>query len=196
MRGKQQHSGTRGRKRIVSFGSSRRVLGSFALSTIVFAVAPPAVATSVPSAEGGFFPLATIGASTTSTSTTTLPAPARCSQPLSTGALPTTTDCLFILRTSVALEDCQPPCVCDANGDSNATATDSLFCLNAAVGLTVALACPCPTTTTTTMPDCMPGELLCTGVCIDPNSDPDNCGSCGGTCGDGQVCVGGLCMPG
>lgn len=45
---------------------------------------------------------------------------------------------------------------------------------------------------------CVPGELMCGGVCVDTLSDPENCGSCGVTCqmtsGLGG-CDGGVCAP-
>jgi hypothetical protein len=39
---------------------------------------------------------------------------------------------------------------------------------------------------------CDSGEL-CDGGCVDVDSDPANCGSCGNTCADGDVCVSGEC---
>jgi hypothetical protein len=80
---------------------------------------------------------------------------AGCSQPVTTGAAPTASDCLFVLRTAVGSQTCEPSCVCDVNGDSGTTAVDALFCLKKAVGENLALACDCPvvtTTTTTTLP--------------------------------------------
>lgn len=83
-------------------------------------------------------PAAPIGATTT---------PA-CSQPVSTGAMPVASDCLFILNAAVGLQTCG--CECDPSGDSKTTATDALTCLNVAVGVDLPLACPCGGTTTTT----------------------------------------------
>jgi hypothetical protein len=37
------------------------------------------------------------------------------------------------------------------------------------------------------------GKLKCDGVCIDPQTDVSNCGSCGNVCGQGQTCQGGTC---
>ena len=37
--------------------------------------------------------------------------------------------------------------------------------------------------------ECARGQLLCAGECIDPNSDPHNCGACG------SVCAGSDCGP-
>jgi hypothetical protein len=39
---------------------------------------------------------------------------------------------------------------------------------------------------------CRPGLLECGGVCVDPDSDPANCGGCGKSCGTG-ACGGGVC---
>jgi len=68
-----------------------------------------------------------------------------CSQPLSTGTAPTASDCLFILRTAVGAQTCDPVCVCDTNGAGGTTATDALLCLKAAVAEPVTLSCPCET---------------------------------------------------
>lgn len=56
---------------------------------------------------------------------------------------------------------------------------------------------------TTTGDMCDPGELLCDGECIDPQSDDDHCGACGFSCmigdklGNGEVggCLDGECQP-
>ena len=86
-------------------------------------------------------------------------APARaatgdCSQPVSAGAQPVATDCLFILNAAVGLQSCDPACICAPKGTLPTSATDALVCLNATVGVPVDLQCPCepPTTTTTTVP--------------------------------------------
>ncbi len=74
-----------------------------------------------------------------------------CSQPVSSGASPVATDCLYILRTAVGLLTCDPTCICDLNASGgNPNATDSLGCLNAAVGVPNLLNCDCPTGSTTT----------------------------------------------
>jgi hypothetical protein len=52
---------------------------------------------------------------------------------------------LFILRTAVGTQTCDPLCICDANGAGGTTATDALLCLKAAVAEPVTLACPCET---------------------------------------------------
>jgi hypothetical protein len=76
----------------------------------------------------------------------------QCAQPLSSGAQPTASDCLFILKAAVGTEVCQPECVCVPSGSLPIKATDALLCLNAAVGAPVSLDCPCePTTTSTTV---------------------------------------------
>jgi hypothetical protein len=73
-----------------------------------------------------------------------------CSRPVTTGASPTASDCLFVLRTAVGSETCSPECVCDVNGDGSSTAVDALVCLKKAVGQDVTLGCECPIVTTTT----------------------------------------------
>lgn len=75
-----------------------------------------------------------------------------CSQPVSTGVTPKSSDCLFILQVSVGTEVCEPACICDPTGAGGATSTDSLLCLKKAVGEEIELLCPCvPDTTTTTV---------------------------------------------
>ncbi len=44
--------------------------------------------------------------------------------------------------------------------------------------------------------NCADGESVCGGVCTDLDTDRDNCGTCGTTCGDGLVCAGGQCVEG
>jgi hypothetical protein len=73
-----------------------------------------------------------------------------CGQPVSNGASPTATDCLFILRAAVGSSTCDPTCICDLNGNGGSpNATDALTCLNVAVGNPSLLNCICDTTTTT-----------------------------------------------
>ena len=38
-----------------------------------------------------------------------------------------------------------------------------------------------------------PGSKLCNGKCVDVSLDPKNCGDCGATCSDGEVCSAGKC---
>jgi hypothetical protein len=64
-----------------------------------------------------------------------------CGQPVSNGAAPTASDCLFILRTAVGTETCG--CICNVNGQSPTTAVDALLCLKKAVGQDVDLLCSC-----------------------------------------------------
>ena len=83
---------------------------------------------------------------TSSTTTTTLVTQLRCAQPVSSGASPVASDCLFILGASVGIQSCEPDaCVCDPSGDGNIVATDALLCLNAAVGNPATLDCQCGT---------------------------------------------------
>ncbi len=75
-----------------------------------------------------------------------------CGQPLSTGADPVATDCLFILRAAVSLETCSPECICDPTGTGGVVASsDALACLQSVVGSTGLLNCSCDGTTTTTL---------------------------------------------
>jgi len=98
--------------------------------------------------------------------TVTTAAQGDCAQPLSTGATPTASDCLFILRTAVGTQTCDPVCICDPNGAGGTTATDALFCLKAAVAEPVTLACPCETVGEASLafavnPDpVLPGEVI------------------------------------
>jgi hypothetical protein len=73
-----------------------------------------------------------------------------CSQPLSDGDGPVASDCLFILNAAVGAATCTPECICAPSGALPITATDSLICLNSAVGTPVTLDCPCDPETTTT----------------------------------------------
>jgi len=66
-----------------------------------------------------------------------------CGQPVSNGAGPVATDCLFILQAAVGAQTCDPLCPCDLNGSGgNPNATDALSCLNASVGVPGLLNCP------------------------------------------------------
>jgi hypothetical protein len=46
-------------------------------------------------------------------------------------------------------------------------------------------------------PTCPEGSTLCSGSCVDPATDPANCGTCGNACfvSAGQSCVAGGCTP-
>jgi cytochrome c553 len=85
-----------------------------------------------------------VTSTSTSTTTTTLPGNLNCAQPVSSGAAPVASDCLFILNVAVGAQTCTPEaCVCDPTGDGSVAATDALLCLNVAVGGGAALNCPC-----------------------------------------------------
>jgi hypothetical protein len=72
-----------------------------------------------------------------------------CGLPLSSGSLPRTNDCLYILKAAVQLASCEL-CICDTDGNAFLAATDAQRCLRSAVGLGDALSCPdCAVTTTT-----------------------------------------------
>jgi hypothetical protein len=43
---------------------------------------------------------------------------------------------------------------------------------------------------------CKGGTLKCNKVCVDPQNDFSNCGTCGNVCGQGQSCDGGTCVGG
>lgn len=43
---------------------------------------------------------------------------------------------------------------------------------------------------------CAPGYFECDFLCVDPGSDPQNCGSCGLACHPGEVCSRGRCEEG
>jgi len=116
-----------------------------------------------------------------------------CAQPVSMGAGPVASDCLFLLNVAVGLQTCTPqPCVCDPTGDGNATASDALVCLRKAVGDSVALACPCATTTTTTVPvvpaDCTNDGNCSNDDCVCPDCDDDLFCSDPSNCMDNGVC--------
>jgi hypothetical protein len=66
-----------------------------------------------------------------------------CSQPVSTGASPAASDCLFILRVAVGTTTCSPACICAPLGALPTRTSDALLCLRRSVGQDVTLACPC-----------------------------------------------------
>lgn len=41
--------------------------------------------------------------------------------------------------------------------------------------------------------DCLPNQLLCNGVCIDPQSSSAHCGACGAACYADEDCIAGTC---
>jgi hypothetical protein len=97
-----------------------------------------------PSDPGCLGVTTTSTSSTSSTTTTTIPSNLKCAQPLTTGAAPVASDCLFILNVAVGAQTCTPDaCVCDPGGDGSTSATDALLCLNVAVGGSAPLDCPC-----------------------------------------------------
>ncbi|MFN2376807.1 MAG: hypothetical protein ABR538_09735, partial [Candidatus Binatia bacterium] len=81
---------------------------------------------------GGLAPLAHAGAGS-------------CAQPVSAGAGPVATDCLFILRAAVGTTTCTDPCICQPRGSAPTRASDALVCLQFSVGQPVTIDCPCGT---------------------------------------------------
>jgi endo-1,4-beta-D-glucanase Y len=68
----------------------------------------------------------------------------------------------------------------------------SLLALVAAIGSAVFVAgCAKPATVTSTT--CNSGQLECSGTCINVQTDSQNCGACGKTCGSGSSCQSGEC---
>jgi hypothetical protein len=72
-----------------------------------------------------------------------------CCQPLSDGANPVASDCLFVLQVAVGARICEPACVCAPRGVLPTVASDALACLLVAVGASSALDCRCGASTTT-----------------------------------------------
>jgi hypothetical protein len=109
--------------------------------------------TTTTTVEGGTTTTTVIETTTTTTSTTstTLPGGPRCSQPVSSGEKPVSTDCLYILQAAVGSQTCSPECICAPTGTLPIKATDALLCLNVAVGIDLPLDCPCNGGTTTTL---------------------------------------------
>jgi OmcA/MtrC family decaheme c-type cytochrome len=67
-----------------------------------------------------------------------------CGQPATDGDLPSAADCLYILKAAVGTRTCNPSCICDLDGGGDVTGTDSLQCLQVAVGEISDLSCDCP----------------------------------------------------
>jgi hypothetical protein len=67
----------------------------------------------------------------------------QCAQPVSSGAAPVASDCLFILGVAVGSQTCLPACTCAPTGSLPTKATDALLCLSRATGQPVTLNCPC-----------------------------------------------------
>ncbi|EPS41125.1 hypothetical protein H072_5003 [Dactylellina haptotyla CBS 200.50] len=51
-------------------------------------------------------------------------------------------------------------------------------------------------TVTVSQPACPSPSMTCGGSCIDPRTDPTNCGGCGSQCDDGMACNNGVCVVG
>lgn len=119
----------------------------------------------------------------------------KCGQPLSDGAVPTASDCLFILKAAVGTESCSPECICAPSGTLPVKATDALLCLAAAVGTSLSLDCPCaPTTTATTVPTTTttitlpPGDIDNDGLGDDVDPCPEEAlNRCAGVCANDET---------
>lgn len=98
-----------------------------------------------------------------------------CGQPVSNGANPTATDCLYILNAAVGLATCSPECVCAPKGSLPISATDALVCLRHSVGQPVALACTCGSSTSTTTTTLGDGSVSCTIDSAICSADPCIC---------------------
>jgi hypothetical protein len=118
-----------------------------------------------------------------------------CSQPVSIGSGPSATDCLKILSVAVGVTTCAPhdECVCAPKGGLPVTATDSLVCLNRAVGASVVLNCPCDPTTTTTSTTTT-SSTTTTTIVVSTTTTTTTLPSGGCTvdadCDDGEACNG------
>lgn len=64
-----------------------------------------------------------------------------CGQPVTSGAKPSASDCLYVLKSAVGAVECD--CVCDTNGSGSTLASDALLCLGVAVGYPLVMNCPC-----------------------------------------------------
>jgi endo-1,4-beta-D-glucanase Y len=70
----------------------------------------------------------------------------------------------------------------------NASLLAFIAVLGSAVFVT---SCAKPATVTTS---CTSSQLTCGGSCVNAQTDPQNCGSCGKMCGNGSTCQGGACV--
>jgi endo-1,4-beta-D-glucanase Y len=69
----------------------------------------------------------------------------------------------------------------------------SVLALPLVAGLFV-LAISCAKPATIPIDTCPGTTQSCNGTCVDTTSDNDNCGACGKSCGNGQLCQGGSCQ--
>ncbi|MEE8311787.1 MAG: hypothetical protein V3R77_05980 [Candidatus Binatia bacterium] len=106
-----------------------------------------------------------------------------CGQPVSTGAGPTASDALQILKVAVGAASCDE-CVCNADGAGIIAATDALLVLRVAVGQALPLSCPPCTATTTTssttttvpqgQPQLVTGDFSNVAPCADRDTLPED----------------------
>jgi len=97
---------------------------------------------------------------------------------------------------------CVPASAVNTNGDGGLSQDDAQVGSDAndgdghgIVDRTIPSPTTDPTSATNSGPPffCIAPEILCSGLCLDPTSDPDNCGSCGKVC-PSNTCVGGKCV--
>jgi hypothetical protein len=115
------------------------------------------------------------------------------------GTLLTRTDC----STLAGCED--RTCACEGGtcvvpqpctpGETSCLGNTPATCNAAGTG--IAPGVPCDPAAATVCEDgvctCAEGDVFCSGRCIDPQTDPSNCGTCGTECTAGQVCQSGSC---
>jgi hypothetical protein len=96
-----------------------------------------------------------------------------CGQPVSTGASPTASDCLYVLMAGVGSATCD--CVCDTDGSGSIVASDALRCLKIVVGQPFDLDCPCSVSTTTTLPPVPGFQITSPAIEIQPGEESTIC---------------------
>ena len=125
-----------------------------------------------------------------------------CSQPLTDGPTPVSTDCLYILNVAIGLQTCSPECICAPSGTLPAVAGDALACLIVATGGAFVLDCPCGVTTTLAPPTSTtvsPGTTSTTtttlvlGTGCPDTLEITSFAGAGGTCDGNEDCPVGTC---
>jgi hypothetical protein len=129
-----------------------------------------------------------------------------CSQPVTNGAVPVATDCLFILNVALELETCVPRCICAPKGFLPTVAADALACLLRVIRDTVVHDCPCSgDTTSTTVTSSTSTTTITTSVTSSTTTTLGEGGDCpdtieitsfarvGAPCADDADCLVGIC---